>query len=650
MAAISTPTSLLNIPASPTAVATPTPARAPLPGEQVFDLSNNKVTPVPNTSNVPPAPKNPTAAPAITPSYSFLDGSKYDSSGKQISPPTVVTAKPATEDLANKQAALTQVQQAQSQQQQNISTQQQNTNNTPPAPAPAAPAATADDLNNIINGTAGQQGASQVNNSLQAVQDAADATFQSFQTQVAQLLNGTFPLTPAQQAQVNATQASFNQLKAAQDTANQNLLGQIRVQSAVSGINMTAPMVETGQISAAVNSGIQQIANIDTQASKAVADLQQGFMTSDYNMINSAYSQASKLFADKTTAIQDMNTNVRNATNDALTLHKQQVDEQQQQLQNQQAAIQFAQQNGITQPYYLVGNTAYDTKTGLPVSLSDYQKSTGQQVGLPPDQTDFSKIQHLADPSVAALIAKYPDAGISPIDSIATATAKLQKSAIYRKETYIAPVAGSGGSSAPYVPGADPTVDSWVANINSGKAKFSDVPALYKSQVSQGLAASGNDPTSDILNTTQTALNTLQDYVTQNHGFEAAVGAKNILTNPFQAVGIAKNPIAGTSAADFDAKLKQTVNDVVLPNLTLLHGLGRVTDREFQALQSAITDLSPNLSESEFKTELTNVIKTVNDKIAQTQTSSTSSVPKGTDGTAYGYPGYVSDGTQWVQQ
>ncbi len=406
----------------------------------------------PNSATPPPAPKTPTIAPAPSPTYSFLDGSKYAGSGKQLNPPTVMTAKPAITDLANKQAALDQATQAQGLQTQNAANQTTTPDNqTPPPPAPAA---TADDLQRIINGTAGQEGSQTANSALKAVQDQADATYASFTSKIQQIMNGTFPLTPSQQAQVNATQASFNALKIQQDLVNRNFQGQVRVAAASSGLNITAPQIELGQIKSALDNGIAQISAIDSQASKAIADLQQGFMDKDYTMINNAYTAASNLFHDKSTAIQDMNTNVRNATNDALQVHQQQMndlkmqqDEQQRQLQNQQAAVKFAVDNGINKPFYLVGNTAIDAQTGKPVDLATYQKMTGQQVGLPESKTDFSHIQHVADPQVTALMQKYPDAEISPTDSIEQAQQKLQGSAIYYKEKYIAPPAGSGGGS-----------------------------------------------------------------------------------------------------------------------------------------------------------------------------------------------------------
>lgn len=213
----------------------------------------------------------------------------------------------------------------------------------------------------------------------------------------------------------------------------------------------------------------------------------------------------------------------------------------------------------------------------------------------------------------------------------------------------------NGSLPSVYTAGANPAADAWIQNINSGKAKLSDIPAsqsALKNYVQQGLALTGGS-TSDILNTTVQSLQELQTMVNTNHGFTSAVGTNvpnplGIFTDPLDQLGF-KN-ISGTQSADFTAKLNQVKNDVVLPNLTLLHGLGRITDREFQALSSALTSLSPSLSEGQFKSELADITNQINTKVSSQPTTSSNSaiIPKGTDGTAYGFPGYVSDGTQWV--
>lgn len=165
---------------------------------------------------------------------------------------------------------------------------------------------------------------------------------------------------------------------------------------------------------------------------------------------------------------------------------------------------------------------------------------------------------------------------------------------------------GGSGSGA-----SDPaTVSAWAQNIRSGTAKLSDItgsPAL-KSAVSLALAQGGSSQT-DILNTTASSLQELQTMIDNNHGFKGIGGAVGL-----GAALTGGGSIPGSSGADFLAKFNQVKNDVVLPNLTLLHGLGRVTDREFQALTSAVTSLSPKESPEQFQTDLNTVTSAIYEK------------------------------------
>lgn len=124
---------------------------------------------------------------------------------------------------------------------------------------------------------------------------------------------------------------------------------------------------------------------------------------------------------------------------------------------DQRWAMQWANENGITGKFFLVGQTAFDTSTGEALPLAEYQARTGQQVGLPAEQTDFSMIQRLDDAREAKFVkdaerkavldmqSKYVDAGILVTDSLAQAESKLNNSRIYKEQ--VRPPSSGGGMS-----------------------------------------------------------------------------------------------------------------------------------------------------------------------------------------------------------
>lgn len=368
----------------------------------------------------------------------------------------VVSADLAKNDLANKQANFTQIQNGMVGQQQ--VNQQNAANSTANGQVQAqadAENAKADALNKATGALTPDTAETPKTTEqlLQEQNDKADAAYDDYKTQIDSVRNGTFPLSPDEQAQIDYVQKQLDTLRQQQITANNNYQGGITQLGIVSGRQRYAPEIQTGEIANAVNVGIQKIADIEAQAANTISTLRQGFKDNNYKLINSSYDALNNYLTQKTNTIKDIAQNVRDEAQLALSKHSSEVNDAQlklqqekQELDKQQAATQFALDNNVTQPFYLIGNTAIDSKTGLPVSLEEYQRATGQ-TGKTEEETDFSKIQKVRDPNetktVADLINKYSDAGIKLSDTPEQASSKIKNSRIYRKETYIAPTAST---------------------------------------------------------------------------------------------------------------------------------------------------------------------------------------------------------------
>lgn len=308
----------------------------------------------------------------------------------------VITADQAIQDLNSKQTNFNQIQQGMAAQQQinavnqaNQQAQQQVTNQT------NAEKAKADALQSATSALTTQtpQEKSETTLSLEQINQRADQAYNDYKAQVDQIANGTFPLTPAEQAQIDYVKRQFEMLKQQQITANKNYEGGMNQLGIISGRSRYAPEIQVGLIQQAVTNGIQKVADIEAQAANTVAQLQQSFMDKNYERINEQYKALSGYLAQKSQTINQIAQNVREEAQLALAQHSQAYKEQQDELQRQKDAIQFALDNKITKPFYLLGNTAVDTKTGELINLAEYQRRTGQQVGLPEAQTDFSQIQ-----------------------------------------------------------------------------------------------------------------------------------------------------------------------------------------------------------------------------------------------------------------
>ncbi len=144
-----------------------------------------------------------------------------------------------------------------------------------------------------------------------------DLTINSAQQDLQSLRSGTFPLTPAQQAQINATNAQFDQLRQIQQTANQQYQNAITQSGISTGRSMYAPEIAAGEIASAVNSGIQKIADIDTKRAATIAQMEDALQSDNYKLIDQAYTNYTNLLKQKQDEIQKQYDNVSKAIKDA---------------------------------------------------------------------------------------------------------------------------------------------------------------------------------------------------------------------------------------------------------------------------------------------------------------------------------------------
>lgn len=160
---------------------------------------------------------------------------------------------------------------------------------------------------------------------------------------------------------------------------------------------------------------------------------------------------------------------------------------------------------------------------------------------------------------------------------------------------------GSGGSGT--TGGTDPAIESWVSLIKSGQAKITSVPAELKNSVAQRLDTAGEKT-----NASQRAMEALSVI---NSLESNTAGLKDYAGVSFQKLfGAGKGDDgfwAGSPAADYAAEVSRLKSLLAIENLNVLKGLGAMSDREFRTVVEASTSLSPTMSESKFKQELSRI-------------------------------------------
>lgn len=144
-----------------------------------------------------------------------------------------------------------------------------------------------------------------------------DSAITDAQTNLNNVINGTIPLTPNQQAQIQALHDQFDQLRKQQLIVNKNYEAGITQAGIVSGRNEYAPEIEAGNITASINVGIQKIAQLDSQASDAISKMEEGFQQKNMDNIKAAFDLYTSALKMKQDNLQAMYNDVVQATKDA---------------------------------------------------------------------------------------------------------------------------------------------------------------------------------------------------------------------------------------------------------------------------------------------------------------------------------------------
>jgi len=140
---------------------------------------------------------------------------------------------------------------------------------------------------------------SEIDKQRTAVNAQLDAEINQHKADLNNLRNGTFPLSPDQQAQLNDVQAQFDVLKEKQMTANRNFEGGTTQYTIRMGLNKYSPVMAEGVIKNAVDTGIKKIQDLDAKATAAVSKLRSAFQSNNLKLVETAYKDLTTALYDK---------------------------------------------------------------------------------------------------------------------------------------------------------------------------------------------------------------------------------------------------------------------------------------------------------------------------------------------------------------
>jgi hypothetical protein len=238
--------------------------------------------------------------------------------GSEETPLVVSSAKQALNDLAQKKDFASQLTQGMADQSANkanlAAAAQAPATNADETQQPEAPSAmdVAGELMKSIPDVAGTEqdagtqtdtGQPDYQAQLDDINKKTDDAFAKYNQDMDSLRQGTFPLTADQQAQVDATKATFNRMIEAQKLANQNYTGAVNQAVLASGRSRYAPELALGEVQNSISAGISKIADIEAKAQDSLTQLKQGFDDRNYKLINDQYDKLNGYLKEKSDTI-----------------------------------------------------------------------------------------------------------------------------------------------------------------------------------------------------------------------------------------------------------------------------------------------------------------------------------------------------------
>lgn len=262
------------------------------------------------------------------------------------------------------------------------------------------------------------------------------------------------------------------------------------------------------------------------------------------------------------------------------------------------AARTFAITNNITKPFYRVGNAAIDAATGEKVDLREYQRRTGQQVGLPPEYTDFSFLQtDIETPEMRKMSFEERKMAQEQKNWEATYGLQLDQFSLAKQKFLLeAEEAAKVSVKASW---QDINGDGFKELVNDQTGEVIKDPAN-----TPGL----KKPASELQVKALQSAQSLLDKVKNGTG-TSAIGGSRIFG--FQ-------HIPGTPQADLVAEFNALKSQLSLDAVKFLKGQGSITDGERELLSNAVSKLNLSQSEGEFKKTLEELVTGLSGKSQET--------------------------------
>lgn len=314
----------------------PTPEATRAANINVSPFNGGAPPPTPAPTNTAQPAQKPTAMPTATTPPATTASFPQTPSGT-MKAPAVITSDAATEHFTSIQNALKQAQAdiGQMRAYNTAKTTQVAPKENTPAPQPPttggeapAPGGSAVDqeIENILNGLSGDDTTkkpddqqTKIQQDDQSANDQDTASLSALNDTIDQLSTGTYPLSPAEQAQVDNVKVQYaGALKAAEDYKAAKALGATAAVAA-SGIEMYSPDEALGEIASAVKQGQQKVDTINSKIIDTQVKITNAIESNNYKAATALSKELNANIKARTDEISNINKTLAGQTDKLRT-------------------------------------------------------------------------------------------------------------------------------------------------------------------------------------------------------------------------------------------------------------------------------------------------------------------------------------------
>lgn len=232
----------------------------------------------------------------------------------------------------------------------------------------------------------------------------------------------------------------------------------------------------------------------------------------------------------------------------------------------QNAALQTATELGVTKPYFLIGNTVYDTGSGNPfTSEEDFKTRTGMTVG---EAGNRNLIQNPILDQQQAIVTQQA----------------FENSLALAREGRLGTGSGGGGAGNPA------TLDYWVNLLATGQVGIQNVPLNIRDSVVQRLGESGNTIIGGTAGKAKDAIAVFQTGNAQLDAIEKMAKKSITATSPGAAIlqRVTGNIGALTKTNSDAALFRDTINAFTSTLSRAAGEVGVLTDQDVSRIRNAL--------------------------------------------------------------